>query len=248
MKICIAQTKPVTGDVNKNIDIHKKFADLAAFYRADAIIFPELSLTGYEPTLAESLATDKDDERFNELQQLSDSKKMIIGAGMPIKTDQGILIGMIIFQPDQLRQTYFKQYIHPDEEPFFINGMYQPVLGENEIAFAICYEISIPGHAEQAHKNGANIYIASVAKTAAGVKKAIETLSATAKKYSMTVLMSNCIGINDGVECGGRTSAWNDQGILLGQLNERHEGLIIFDTATGEIIKKQKEDVLTGEV
>ena len=282
MKICIAQTKPVTGDVNKNIDTHKKFADLAAFYRADAIIFPELSLTGYEPTLAESLApgpenlprrvaagdkifqrlqaegnaragkrlcglpTDKDDERFNELQQLSDSKKMIIGAGMPIKTDQGILIGMIIFQPDQLRQTYFKQYIHPDEEPFFINGMYQPVLGENEIAFAICYEISIPGHAEQAHKNGANIYIASVAKTAAGVKKAIETLSATAKKYSMTVLMSNCIGINDGVECGGRTSAWNDQGILLGQLNERDEGFIIFDTATGEIIKKQKEDVLTG--
>jgi len=236
MKICIAQTKPVTGDVNKNIDTHKKFADLAAFYRADAIIFPELSLTGYEPTLAESLATDKDDERFNELQQLSDSKKMIIGAGMPIKTDQGILIGMIIFQPDQLRQTYFKQYIHPDEEPFFINGMYQPVLGENEIAFAICYEISIPGHAEQAHKNGANIYIASVAKTAAGVKKAIETLSGIAEKYSMIVLLSNSVGPCDNFIAAGKSSIWNNKGSLLAQLDDSDEGLLIFDTDTNEII------------
>jgi predicted amidohydrolase len=240
MKICIAQTRAVTGDVNYNIHNHKKFTSLAATHGAGAIIFPELSLTGYEPTLANELATNKDDEGFKELQEISDAKKIIIGAGMPIKGDKGIMIGMIIFQPFQPRQAYFKQYIHPDEEPYFINGTHQPALSEEKIAIAICYEISIPEHAEQAHKNGAKMYIASVAKTVAGVEKAIETLSGTAKKYSMTVVMSNCVGINDGVECGGRTSAWNDQGILLEQLDDRDEGFIIFDTNTQEIIKQQK--------
>jgi predicted amidohydrolase len=246
MKICIAQTRAVTGDVNKNIDNHKKFVELAVSHSADMIIFPELSLTGYEPTLASELATNKDDERFQQLQDLSDSKKMIIGAGMPIRTKDGVMIGMIIFQPYQPREIYFKQYIHPDEEAYFINGTLQPALSEKKIAIAICYEISSPKHAEQAHKNGANIYIASVAKTAAGVEKAIDTLSETAKRYAMPVLMSNCIGLNDGVECGGRTSAWNGKGVLLGQLNDSDEGMIIFDTDTQGVVKEQKRSLLRG--
>src|SRR5436190_11461488 len=98
MKICIAQTRAVTGDVNYNIDNHRNFAELAVSRGAEMIVFPELSLTGYEPTLAHELATNKDDEAFKELQQLSDSNKITIGAGMPIRGDKGIMIGMIIFQ------------------------------------------------------------------------------------------------------------------------------------------------------
>jgi len=241
MKICVAQTRAVPGDVQKNIDNHKKFAKVAASHAADIIIFPELSLTGYEPTLAQELATHMNDERLEQLQNISDSKKIFIGAGMPIKTGGGISIGMILFQPNQLREIYFKQHIHPDEEPYFVSGIFRPVLSENKIAMAICYEISVPGHAEQAHESGASIYIASVAKTAAGVSKAIGTLAGTAKKYSMTVLMSNCVGINDGSECGGKSSVWNNKGVLLEQLNDREEGFIIFDTGTEKIIKDQKE-------
>jgi predicted amidohydrolase len=245
MKICVAQTRPAKGDVPSNFNNHKNFTELAISHSADMIVFPELSLTGYEPTLAKELATNKDFENFQELQDLSDSKEIIIGAGMPIKTDQGILIGMIIFQPRQPRQTYFKQHIHPDEEPYFINGTYQPVLVARNIALAICFEISVPEHAEQAYKNEAKIYVASVAKTATGVEKAIEILSETAKKYSMTVFMSNCVGMNDGSECGGRSSIWNHKGVLMEQLNDRDEGLIIFDTDTQEIIKETRVFRLT---
>jgi predicted amidohydrolase len=52
MKICVAQTKSVKGDVLKNIENHLKFIELALAFSADLIIFPELSLTGYEPELA----------------------------------------------------------------------------------------------------------------------------------------------------------------------------------------------------
>ncbi|HEV8506521.1 MAG TPA: carbon-nitrogen hydrolase family protein [Chitinophagaceae bacterium] len=241
MKICVAQTKAVKGDIHANIDNHKKFVGLAVSHEADMIVFPELSLTGYEPALAKGLATNKDDERFRELQELSDSMKITVGAGMPIKTDHGVLIGMIIFQPRLPREIYFKQHLHPDEESHFIHGTYQPALSKKKIAIAICYEISIPVHSEQAYKNGATIYIASVAKTVDGMTKALNTLSATAEKYSLSVLVSNCVGECEGKKAGGRSSVWDSKGRLLAQLNETDEGLLIFDTDTKELIKRQKE-------
>jgi predicted amidohydrolase len=208
MKICIAQTRAVKGDIEANLVNHKKAIELAASHGAKMIIFPELSLTGYEPELANALATDKDEERFNDLQQVSDERNIEIGAGIPIRSGKGILIGMIIFQPFQPRQTYFKQYLHPDEEPYFMKGPSQKVLeGINDhIALAICYEISVPEHVRRAHENGAKIYVASVAKTVDGIEKAFGTLAATAKKYSMVVLVSNCVGECEGKEAGGRSA------------------------------------------
>jgi len=240
MKICVAQTRPVKGDIESNIDTHKKLIDLAVFNGADTIIFPELSLTGYEPELAKELATDKDDSRFDDFQKISDSKNIIIGAGMPVKSDPGILISMIIFQPHKPRHTYSKQYLHSDEYPYFVNAQQQaPLIGNgNKIAIAICYELSVPEHSENAYKSGAEIYIASVAKTADGVEKAVKSLSGIAGKYSMTVLMSNCVGHCDNFDCGGKTSIWNNKGLLVAQLNDTDEGIIIIDTDTQELIEK----------
>ena len=52
MKICVAQTRPIKGDIQSNIDHHKQFINLAVANGASIIIFPELSLTGYEPKLS----------------------------------------------------------------------------------------------------------------------------------------------------------------------------------------------------
>jgi predicted amidohydrolase len=240
MKICAAQTIPVAGEIEINIGKHKKLIDLAVLQRADVIIFPELSLTGYEPRLARQLATTTNDERLNDLQLISDVRHITIGVGMPIRSSSGILISMIFFRPNKTREIYSKQYLHKDEYPYFINGEEQALLteGKNKIAPAICYELSVPAHAREAFRMGAEIYIASVAKSAEGVQKAIKTLSGTARKYSMTVLMSNCAGLCDGVQCAGQTSIWDKGGLLAGQLNHTDEGILIIDTATQQIIEK----------
>ena len=57
MKLCIAQTTAAPGDVAINIANHCRWIERAIEHHADLIIFPELSLTGYEPTLAKTLAT-----------------------------------------------------------------------------------------------------------------------------------------------------------------------------------------------
>ena len=240
MKICVAQTNPVKGDILHNIGEHKKLIIMAADQRAEAIFFPELSLTGYEPSLAKDLAGTSADSRFDGFQVISEAYRLTIGAGMPVKIDDGIYIGMLLFQPGKARQVYAKKYLHPDEEKFFQCGKIAPGLTVNDtkIALAICYEITVPLHATDAFNSGAKIYVASVAKSPDGSEKAVKDLSAIATGYSMTTFMSNCVGHCDDFDCGGRTSVWNNKGVLQAQLNDVDTGILIYDTETGSTISK----------
>ena len=243
MKICVAQTRPIKGNIHKNIENHTKLISMAVAKGVKMIIFPELSLTGYEPTLAKELATHQDDIRFEIFQKISDSKKIIIGVGVPTQKDADICISMLIFQPNKPIQLYSKKYLHPDEDSFFVSGQNSPnlIINKTNVAFAICYELSISEHSENAFKNGAEIYIASVAKTKIGVEKAIENLKAIAKKYEITVLLSNCVGYCDNSESAGKTSILNNKGLVLAQLNDTEEGILIFDTDTQQIDKQKSE-------
>lgn len=240
MKICIAQTRPVTGDIARNIDHHQKFIELALAHGAGLIFFPELSLTGYEPALAQELATTPDDPRLDLFQNISDTRQITIGLGLPTRHPAGICISMVLFQPDQARQTYSKKYIHADEAPFFISGQNFTGIKSDQanIALAICYELSIPDHAENAFQSGANIYVASVAKFVNGVDKAMRRLSEIARNYAMTVFMSNCIGPADGAKCAGGSAIWNSEGVLIGQLNDTNEGILIFDPDRQALIEQ----------
>ncbi|CAN5571492.1 carbon-nitrogen hydrolase family protein [soil metagenome] len=242
MRICVAQTKPVKGDIEINISNHKKLIDIAISNGADTIIFPELSITGYEPELAKTLAIDPDDKRFDDFKQMSDVNQLTIGVGVTTKNDSGICISMLIFQPGKATQTYHKKYLHATEEAFFIGGKNTVgLIGyENNIAIAICYELSVPAHAENAYKMGAEIYIASVVESFADIEKALKNLTGIANKYAMPVLMANCVGHSGNYDCAGRSSVWNSSGLLLAQLNDAEEGILIFDTNTDETIAKVK--------
>jgi predicted amidohydrolase len=235
MKLCVAQTRPVKGDILANIERHLAMIESAR--GADLILFPELSLTGYEPTLAKELWIEPDDCRLEKFQAISDSSAVTLAVGAPTSCVRGICITMFLFQPHKSRLIYSKRYLHPDEEPFFVAGQDVLTLNVNRtvIAPAICYELSVPEHSENAARSGASVYMASVAKTTKGLDVAVPTLAGIARKYSMSVLMANCVGEYDGCECTGKTSIWNNRGLLVGQLDDRNQGLLLFDTDTEEV-------------
>lgn len=239
MKICLAQTKAIKGSIKSNITNHKKWIEIGIFNKADLIIFPELSLTGYEPELARDLATDQNDSRLEEFQRISDRDTITIGVGLPIKSGSGIFISMIFFQPNRTSVTYSKQILHSDELPYFIQGIGQVILNikNTNVAPAICYESLQPQHSEKAVLLGAELYIASVAKSQNGVEKAFKHFPGIAKENTMPVLMCNSVGYCDNFESAGQTAIWNENGILTGQLNNKNEGLLIFNTETNELIK-----------
>lgn len=240
MKICLAQSRSIKGNVEVNTLKHKKFIDLAISEKADWIIFPELSLTNYEPSLAQTLALTVEDSFFDQFQEISNQHQISILLGYPIKVEKGICIGLLIFRPQQTRLCYAKKYLHADEEPFFVSGQNTfDTIGKNpQIALAICYELSVPMHSQNAFEKGADIYLVSVAKTAEGIKKSYQTLSEIAQKYMMQVLMVNGVGPCDNFECAGQSAVWNNKGEILAQLDAKNESILIFDTKEESVSTK----------
>lgn len=240
MRICIGQTMPIKGEIEKNIDNHLKFIKSAIEKKANIIVFPELSLMGYEPELARQLATTMNDTRLDKLQYISDTNNIIICVGLPTKINNNIFISMIIFQPCKERLTYSKQYLYPTEVGIYNAGNNPLVINfdNNIIAPAICYELSNPEHSKTANNKNANIYIASVLNSVTGVDNDIKKLSEISKRYKMTTFMANYVGQSGGYECAGKSSVWNNTGDLIAQLDNKNEGLLVYDTETNEIIKE----------
>lgn len=233
MIFAAAQTKPVKGNLQANLQQHEIFTRKAQSLGADMIVFPELSLTGYEPALAPELATTKEDSVFDGLQTLSDQFQMVIAAGMPLRSEEGISINLIIFQPHFPRQAYSKQYLHNDEIPYFASRQSRVDWKRSspEIALAICYEIHVPMHCEKAVSDTTDIYIASVAKTATGMDNGEVVLEKLSRERGIYCLLSNCIGPNDNFIGAGRSAAWSPAGERLAQLPPDCEGLILLDTS-----------------
>jgi len=242
MKVAIAQIEAIKGNVEKNIENHLKWIKQAIKNKADMLVFPELSVTGYEPDLAEKLATSQDDVRLDEIQSLSDKNGITIGVGLPTKEENDTFVSMIIFQPHKERITYSKQYLYPPEEPIFKAGKNPLVLNfETEIVSpAICYETSNKAHCEFAKRNKATIYIASVLSSINGIDTELKKLSGIAKNNNMVTLMANYVGESGGYKCAGKSSVWDTTGKLIGQLDSETEGILIYDTQTKEILKKTK--------
>ena len=239
MKIGLAQIHPQKGAIAENIELHQRAVQLAINNELDAIFFPELSITGYEPELAESLKMDLQSEQFDSFQMLSDTYSITIGIGVPTPTDKDVQISMLIFQPNQPRQQYTKQYLHEDELPYFTPGDKQLLLNlaQLKIAPAICYESLRKEHFDQALSIGAQLYLASVAKPQRGIDKAMTYFPNLAKAHSIPILMVNCIGYCDNFQSVGQSAIWDNTGTLKDQLSENEEAILVYDTAQNSSIK-----------
>ena len=149
---------------------------------------------------------------------LSDQGSITICAGLPTKSEQGVHISMILFQPNQSRITYSKQFLHDDEISFFVerSDPLKLTLGGFKIAPAICYESLLPQHLTQALDGGLDVYLASVADSPQGVEKAHRIYPQIAREHGIIVMMSNCVGPADDFVGAGQSAIWNRDGQLSG--------------------------------
>ena len=231
MKIALAQIKPIKGAVQKNIEIHLDFIQRAIAKDADLIVFPELSITSYEPTLAKELALNIHNQLFDPFQKLSDEHNITIIIGAPTTSHEGVKISAFILQPNSEQVVYSKQILHEDELPYFICGDEDVVfeVRGKKIAFGICYESLQVDHVRRALENGAEYYVASVSKPQNGIDKAYQHFSKLSREFTMPILMANSTGECDTFMSVGQSAAWNAQGVLINQLSNNDENLLIIN-------------------
>ena len=229
MKIALAQLQSESGKIEVNIKKHLDFITRAAEEKADFIIFPELSLTNYEPKLAKSLAFKENDNRLEIFKNYSTKYKLAIGIGLPLKINNQIYIAMAIFKPKADIQFYFKQYLHEDEVPFFQSRKGDSIIEfrQKKIKLAICYEIVVNEHLQDILLENPDLYLASVAKHKKGMENAEKRLQFISGIYKMPALLVNNTGMADGMNCCGNSFAYNGHGQKIKSLNSEESLLII---------------------
>ncbi len=237
MIIAAAQIKSTNHDTNANIQCHLSWIEQAAQQHVQLILFPEMSLTGYERALAEVYSFSENDPRLAPFKTASVLHQMIIIVGAPIKIDDQLHIGSFVFLPDNTTTIYTKQFLHLGEEKFFSpNFNFNPIidLGNEKISIAICADIANHRHFENAHKNKTTLYVASIFYTPNGITEAYEQLSDCAEKYSMNVLMANYAGVSYGLDSAGGSAFWDKAGVLIGAIEGAQEALLIIECANDE--------------
>jgi predicted amidohydrolase len=231
-----AQTLPKT-DVATNIDDHIRLVQQASRHQVDLIVFPELSLTGYDREQAKEKAFTIDDSRIKTLSEASDNYKMTIVAGAPIMIESDLYIASYIIQPNTAPLIYIKQYLHNGEVDYYQSRKdYNPtiIIRGEIISFAICADIDNPKHVEAAASIGCTTYVSSIFFTTGSIANAHEMLSNYARKHRLNILMSNYGGSCWKLESGGRSAMWTNKGNLIQESNNRDECLVIAQRTDNE--------------
>jgi predicted amidohydrolase len=240
--IAVAQTCPVRGDVDANLEEHLRLAGCAAAEGAQLVVFPELSLTGYEIGLADQLAFSEDDSRLTPVADLAAARGIIVIAGAPVRIESRLHIGAFIVGPDRTVRLYTKQrmgafseaarcdgIVPPAERTAFAPGDRDPLIGfaGRTAAVAICADIGQPLHPRRAAHRGADTYLASMFVIPSEFAGDAAKLSGYAAEHSMVVALANFGSATGGLAAAGRSSIWSARGELLIQLGHAGAGVAV---------------------
>lgn len=237
MIIAAAQTTPRRGDITFNLEDHCIRIEKAADHGAGLIVFPEMSITGYERDRAAQLAFHPDDARLSDLRKLSKQHSITVVAGAPIRINSDLHIGSFVLLPDGSTTFYLKQFLHSGEELFFEpSSDHKPLveISGYRTSLAICADIEHQKHIENAREAQSELYAASIFYTPTGMSGAFQKLSGYARDYSLNILMSNYVGSSWELPAGGQSAFWNNKGQRIAQLNSEEEGLLIIGQNDGK--------------
>jgi len=234
-KIAAAQIPSVRGDVAANVARHEAAVRAAAAAGVSVVVFPELSLIGYEPDIAASLAFTDGDVRLEPLRRLMLELHLTTMIGAPIRTDDKPAIGTFILGPDGTSQVYRKMHPGSSEVPFFSPGTVPVVLAveSHRIGVSICADSSQYSHAETYYRLGARIYAAGVFLTDEWYLTDAPRLQKFAQDFGMLTLMANQAASIGTHRSAGRSAVWNPSGSLLAQTEGTEEALVVATDVNG---------------
>ncbi|MFO1093745.1 MAG: carbon-nitrogen hydrolase family protein [Planctomycetaceae bacterium] len=229
-KIAAAQVASVRGNLARNVQTHAAAIKVAAEHGVTVLVFPELSLIGYELDLAADLALTKTDERLSSLARLATVHGMTVIVGASLRTEGTLpALGAIVFSGDGPIHTYAKMHLGGVEPAYFAPGR-QPLVvatGREKVGVAICADASNTSHPGSYAANGCTIYAVGVFMNSEWYSTDAPRLAACASRFRMLVVMANHAE-SEGTDISvGRSAVWSPDGELLAEAAGVENSLII---------------------
>ncbi|MCR9199184.1 MAG: carbon-nitrogen hydrolase family protein [Planctomycetaceae bacterium] len=224
----VAQIAAVAGNLTQNVARHVEVARAARQHGAGFVVFPELSLTGYEPDLARETAITPDSSVIQPLVDLA-RQGITIVAGAPIRsTTAKPFLAALIITPRDL-QVYNKRFLHGEENDVFCPGsdvVLTPVATQ-QVGIAICADIHEPQHDQDIAQAGATVYAAGVAIKQQSLPRAHDEMSRLSARHGFVTLLANYSAPSGGYDIRGGSGIWNSRGECLQLAADSREQLLL---------------------
>jgi predicted amidohydrolase len=256
-KIALAQVSAVLGDVEKNAKHHLELSQKAKAQGADAIIFPELSLTGYTlRDLNNEVALDPySSPLLHDLRELSKEITIICGGVERSKTG-GVHNSAFVFEGGKCTHSHHKIYPPTygifEEERYFLSGTTAAAFESQKlgrIGILVCEDLWHPALPYMLAYQGAQLIItiaASPTRLSSGENAADDTPTnykinsdhhvAYARLFSTYIAFVNRIGVEDGVNFWGGSQIVAPSGEVVKRASFFDEDLIFIDLEPNAIL------------
>jgi predicted amidohydrolase len=237
IQIALAQISSKRENKNENISKIEKLTIKAHEKRADLVVFPELSLTGYviRDQLYE-LAETVPGPSTRRIVDLARKTGMHIIFGMPElseKTKGTIFNSSIFVGPEGLIGKYRKMYLPThsifEEKRYFRPGYmaasYDTDIGK--IGMCICYDIFFPEVTRLTRLKGAQLLVCISASPA--VRRSYFEILTAARALENTAYLAyvNLVGVEDGLQFWGGSRLISPTGGLISRAKYDEEDFIV---------------------
>lgn len=238
LKLALATVMPVSEDTGEGQGPEKlmKYMREAAEHEADLMVFPECSLTGYEPGRATELAIDPDDSKAEMIRSLSDELDLGVCFGYMERSGNSLYITQELYSKGSLTR-YRKTHLGSSEKEVFTEGDSFPtgciyVKGDPvKIGMQLCWESHIPEISSAYRKDGAELLIVPYASGMSG-EKCRENwsvhLPARASDNGCFLAACNLLMNRDGIR-GGGAAVWDPKGRMIAGEFSMDESIIFAD-------------------
>lgn len=239
IKLALAQISSKRGSKNENLRKIEKLTLRAKQQKADLVIFPEMSLTGYilhdqVYELAETIPGPSTDK----VEALAKQTGMHIIFGMPElseKTRATAFNTAVTVSPQGLIGKYRKMHLPThsvfEEKRYFRPG-YQPAAFQTDvgnIGLSICYDVFFPEVYRLARLKGAQLMICISASPA--VRRGYFEILTRARALENTTFLAyvNLVGVEDGLQFWGGSHVVSPTGDVVAKAKYDEEDFVICD-------------------
>jgi predicted amidohydrolase len=216
LTVVAAQPRCVSYDVEANAMSHAAVIRAA---NARVVIFPELSMTGYE---LDAEAITVDDSRLTPIVDACAETGSLALIGAPVDAGRGRPeIAMLAVDGAGATVAYSKIWLHGSEAERFSPGT-KPALvevGGWRLGLAICRDSGVPRHAADTAALGIDAYVAGVTQHADLASVEDERARRTAIAHRVWVAVASFAGPTGGgfARTAGRSAIWTPDGVAVSQ-------------------------------
>ena len=229
--VAVAQPPCIPHDVAANAATHAATVRSA---RARVVVFPELSLTGYE---LDAPAITVDDPRLAPIVEACAETGSLALVGAPVHGETGRShIAMLAVDGAGATVAYRKMWLGGSEPGRFAPGGAPAVLDVDDwrLGLAICRDTGVPRHAADTAALGIDAYVAGVLESAADAAVPEERARRIAADHNVWVVVASFAGSTGGgyAHAAGCSGIWAPDGVAVAGAGPE-AGAIARATLTG---------------